>query len=150
MRFWDTTTYVRKYWAQHEVNRPRGSGSVDKAPDSQWTNASSNPRGAHFWYYKYTISYHECFPDHHWTEKKTNEMKSMVLTWVVNTMSELRQIAYANRAAALQLISYTLTVFFSRGHGRLWTRLLKGPKQFKFYNGSKADLKIKFCWPGRA
>ena len=30
---------------------PRGSGSVDKAPDSQWTNASSNPKGAHFWYY---------------------------------------------------------------------------------------------------
>ena len=24
-----------KYWAQHKVNRPRGSGSVDKAPDSQ-------------------------------------------------------------------------------------------------------------------
>ena len=41
-----------KYWAQHEVNRPRGSGSMDKAPDSQWTNASSNPRGAHFWYYR--------------------------------------------------------------------------------------------------
>ena len=37
-----------KYLAQHEVNRPRGSGSVDKAPDSQWTNASSNPGGAHF------------------------------------------------------------------------------------------------------
>ena len=32
----------------NEVNMPRGSGSVDRAPDSQWTNASSNPRGAHF------------------------------------------------------------------------------------------------------
>ena len=30
-----------KYWAQHEVNRPRGGGSVDRAPDSQRTNASS-------------------------------------------------------------------------------------------------------------
>ena len=39
------------YWAQHEVNVLRGSGSVDKASDSHWTNASSNPRGAHFWYY---------------------------------------------------------------------------------------------------
>ena len=33
---------------QHQVKRPHGSGSVDKAPDSHWTNASSNPRGAHF------------------------------------------------------------------------------------------------------
>ena len=30
-----------KYWVQHEDNMPRGSGSVDKAPDSHWTNASS-------------------------------------------------------------------------------------------------------------
>ena len=30
-----------KYWTQHGVNMPCGSGSVDKAPDSQWTNASS-------------------------------------------------------------------------------------------------------------
>ena len=28
-----------KYWAQHEVNVPRGSGSVDKALDSQWIYA---------------------------------------------------------------------------------------------------------------
>ena len=31
-----------------EVNMPRGSGSLDKAPDSQWANASLNSRGAHF------------------------------------------------------------------------------------------------------
>ena len=31
-----------KYRAQHEDSVPRSSGSVDKAPDSQWTNASSN------------------------------------------------------------------------------------------------------------
>ena len=30
-----------KYWAQHEVNMPAGGGSVDRAPDSQRTNASS-------------------------------------------------------------------------------------------------------------
>ena len=36
---------------------PRGSGSVDKAPDSQWTNASSNPRGAHFRYYSLTQNF---------------------------------------------------------------------------------------------
>ena len=37
-----------KYLVQHEVNMKRGSGPVDKVPDSQWTNASSNPKGAHF------------------------------------------------------------------------------------------------------
>ena len=30
-----------KYWAQHEVNMPAGGGSVDRAPDTQRTNASS-------------------------------------------------------------------------------------------------------------
>ena len=30
-----------KYWAQHEINMPGGGGSVDRAPDSQRTNASS-------------------------------------------------------------------------------------------------------------
>ena len=29
------------YWPQHEDSVPRGSGSVDKAPD-KWTNVSSN------------------------------------------------------------------------------------------------------------
>ena len=32
----------RIYWAQHEDSVPSDSGSVDKAPDSQWTNASLN------------------------------------------------------------------------------------------------------------
>ena len=31
----------QKYWALHEVNMPRGNGSVDRAPDSQWIKASS-------------------------------------------------------------------------------------------------------------
>ena len=30
-----------KYLAQHEVNMPAGGGSVNRAPDSQRTNASS-------------------------------------------------------------------------------------------------------------
>ena len=33
-----------KYWEQHEVNRPRGGCSVDKAPDSQWINAGSKQK----------------------------------------------------------------------------------------------------------
>ena len=44
MRYEDDINTARRM----EINRPRGSGSVDKAPDSQRTNASSNPRGARF------------------------------------------------------------------------------------------------------
>ena len=33
---------ITVYLTQHENSMQRGSGSVDKAPDSQWTNASSN------------------------------------------------------------------------------------------------------------
>ena len=39
-----------KYWAQHEVNMPRGSGSVDKAPDSQWIYAGSKLERRKHWF----------------------------------------------------------------------------------------------------
>ena len=53
-----------------EINRPRGSGSVDKAPASQWTNASSNPRGAHF---LITFGVRGC-----WAEARKLKMSSVV------------------------------------------------------------------------